>query len=112
MSTRTYSVAWYIDAALIEASDGDKSWWDGEFLPGAKVPVAGIFRCIGCCREIALARNGNLPPGGHHQHEEKARPIAWRLIVRANTSGHATMRAIGGCEAAASRRHGGETVPT
>lgn len=52
--------------------------------PGTLAPYAGIYRCTGCGREIAIARGHILPPQNHHTHGLFSGPILWQLIVSAH----------------------------
>jgi hypothetical protein len=49
--------------------------------PGGAAPYPGIYRCDGCGREIAIARDNTLPPQDHHQHSLQQGSIRWRLVV-------------------------------
>jgi hypothetical protein len=49
-----------------------------------KAPWAGIYRCAGCGREIAIAQSHVLPPQNHHQHSTQQGEIRWRLIAYAD----------------------------
>jgi hypothetical protein len=52
--------------------------------PGATAMHAGIYRCMGCGREIVLDENESLPAQNHHQHTINRLAIRWRLIVYAD----------------------------
>ena len=52
--------------------------------PGDKVPHSGIYRCMGCQREVASNEGQPLPPQNHHQHGQGQGSIRWRLIVYAD----------------------------
>jgi hypothetical protein len=52
--------------------------------PGTPAPRAGIFRCMGCHREVALNEEELLPPQNHHEHEPAQGDVRWRLTVYAN----------------------------
>jgi hypothetical protein len=52
--------------------------------PGAAAPFAGIYRCMGCHREIGIAHGHILPPQNHHAHTPQQGTIRWRLIVYAD----------------------------
>jgi hypothetical protein len=62
----------------------DDKAFDLEHQPGAQAPLAGIYRCMGCHREIAIAQGHVLPPQNHHTHTPQHGPIRWRLIVYAD----------------------------
>lgn len=69
--------------------------------PGAPAPYSGIYRCMGCGREVASNEGQPLPPQNHHQHTTNQGAIRWRLIVYAGSQAE-----IGGvlinCKAATS----------
>ncbi len=58
--------------------------FDTEYHPGAIAPFAGIYRCMGCHREIGIASGHILPPQNHHTHTLQQGTIRWRLIVYAD----------------------------
>ena len=43
--------------------------FDTDYSPGSSAPNAGIYRCVGCGREIGIAQGHTLPPQGHHTHQ-------------------------------------------
>jgi hypothetical protein len=45
---------------------------------------AGIYRCMGCGREIAIAHGNILPQQNHHSHTAQEGAMLWRLIVFAD----------------------------
>lgn len=51
--------------------------------PGTDAPYPGIYRCVSCGDEIAIANGHRLPPQSHRQHSPDAGPIRWQLIVYA-----------------------------
>jgi hypothetical protein len=55
--------------------------FDKEHSPGASVPHSGIYRCLGCGREIASNAGTVFPPQNHHQHSSAQGSIRWRLSV-------------------------------
>jgi hypothetical protein len=55
--------------------------FDANYPPGASAPNAGIYRCIGCGREIGIAQEHALPPQNHHTHTKSQGSIRWRLLV-------------------------------
>lgn len=61
----------------------EESIYDFELPPGAQAHNAGIYRCIGCGDEIAVAKGHTLPPQNHHQHLPEAGRISWQLLIRA-----------------------------
>jgi hypothetical protein len=63
---------------------GDSAEFDKDHGPGVAAPFAGIYRCMGCHREIGIAHGHVLPPQGHHTHTASQGSIRWRLIVYAD----------------------------
>jgi hypothetical protein len=55
--------------------------FDKMYPPGAITAWSGIYRCVGCGREIVHTINKPLPPQNHHQHTGAQGPILWRLVV-------------------------------
>jgi hypothetical protein len=62
----------------------ESSSFDTESGPGATTPYSGIYRCMGCGREIAANEGNPLPPQNHHQHTTAQGKIRWKLIVWAD----------------------------
>jgi hypothetical protein len=60
------------------------SAFDQDHSPGVAAPWAGIYRCMGCHREIGIAHGHILPPQSHHEHSQQQGSIRWRLIVYAD----------------------------
>jgi hypothetical protein len=58
--------------------------FDQDHQPGTPAPHAGIYRCMGCNREIGIASGHILPPQTHHTHTPQQGTIRWRLIVWAD----------------------------
>ncbi len=58
--------------------------FDTDHIPGNSAPYAGIFRCMGCGREIGIASGHVLPPQSHHSHTSTLGIIRWRLIAYAD----------------------------
>ena len=75
-------MAWYKDERYLKKSPGDA--YDHDYQPGVAAPNAGIYRCMGCGREIAIASGHILPPQNHHTHSPQQGAIRWRLIVYAD----------------------------
>lgn len=80
-------MSWKIASSVIGNGDETHEHWTTVYTPGKKVPVSGIYRCLGCKREIAANQNDPFPPQNHHQHELNKGDIRWKLNVRANTAG-------------------------
>lgn len=80
-------MAWYKKAANLTLSKSNGSHWTDEYSPGEMVPYSGIYRCIGCKKEVTSNADEPFPPQNHHQHTVSEGPIRWKLIVRTNTEG-------------------------
>ena len=57
--------------------------FDTDYSPGSSAPNAGIYRCMGCGREIGIAQGHMLPPQGHHTHTKAQGHVRWRILVYA-----------------------------
>jgi hypothetical protein len=57
------------------------SEFDKIYSPGERVAWSGIYRCMGCGREIVHTTGHPLPPQNHHQHTYGQGSIRWRLNV-------------------------------
>ncbi|NHN88047.1 protein L [Acetobacter sp. LMG 1627] len=64
------------------------SVFDSIHTPGSPASHAGIYRCEGCGREMAIAQGHSLPPQNHHEHTQNQGLIRWRLIVLADHRPH------------------------
>lgn len=53
--------------------------FDREFAPGQPVDFTGIYKCVGCDREITADRI--FPPQGHHEHQLEQGEVRWKLLV-------------------------------
>ena len=60
---------------------GSSDQYDRTHAPGTEAHNAGIYRCVVCGHEIAIAKGHTLPPQNHHQHAPGLGSIAWQLIV-------------------------------
>lgn len=75
-------MAVYKNAAFLEPSkDGA---FDQDHNPGVAAPFAGIYRCMGCGREIGIAEEHTLPSQNHHAHTSAQGKIRWRLALWAD----------------------------
>jgi hypothetical protein len=54
------------------------------YSPGQVPPFSGIYRCLGCGREVVAEQSRQLPPQNHHQHSVQQGTIRWLLIVYAD----------------------------
>jgi hypothetical protein len=70
--------------------ESTESMFDKHYPPGEKAPHPGIYRCIVCNHEIAIAKDHVLPPenpdarlGEHplHSHAGVPEVIMWELLV-------------------------------
>jgi hypothetical protein len=73
----TYKYAVYLQTSTSDA-------FDKIYGPGKTVPFSGIYRCMGCNREIASNEKDPFPPQNHHQHSVSQGDIRWRLAVYAD----------------------------
>jgi hypothetical protein len=62
----------------------ESSEFDKEHKPSDAAPHSGIYRCMGCGKEVASNQNQPLPPQNHHQHSQTQGAIRWKLIVYAD----------------------------
>lgn len=80
-------MAWYIDSSTLTKSTGEPAWWSKEYTPSEKVPTSGIYKCLGCKKEVTCNEGDGFPPQNHHQHTVLQGAIKWKLNVRTNTTG-------------------------
>lgn len=80
-------MAWFTKNSVFLESDGNKEWWTKEYGPSDTVRVSGIYRCLGCKREVTCNDGDPFPPQNHHQHSPDQGEIRWKLNVRTNTKG-------------------------
>jgi len=64
--------------ALMQTSNAA---FDTKHAPGTTAENAGVYRCVGCGDEIAIAKGHRLPPLSHHEHEPGQRKVEWQLLV-------------------------------
>jgi hypothetical protein len=62
--------------------------FDKDHTPGTAAPFSGIYRCMGCKKEVASNEGEPLPPQNHHQHSQAQGKVRWRLIVYADHQGN------------------------
>jgi hypothetical protein len=72
-----YKYGSYLDKSTSEA-------FDTTCTPGSAAPHSGIYRCVGCGREVASNTSQPMPPQNHHQHSQSQGAIRWRLTVYAD----------------------------
>lgn len=80
-------MSWYVSGSILTKSNGDNDWWKQDYGPHDTVPVSGIYRCLGCDKEVTSNDGDPFPPQNHHQHTLAQGHIRWKLNVRTNTKG-------------------------
>jgi hypothetical protein len=65
------------------AANQDASF-DQLYHPGTVTPFSGVYRCMGCGREIVSEYPRPLPPQNHHQHLPAQGLILWRMVIWAD----------------------------
>ncbi len=55
--------------------------------PGHPAPFSGIYKCVGCGKEIPSIAGHPLPSQNHHEHTSSQETIRWKLIVYADHQG-------------------------
>lgn len=65
-------------------SKGTDAAFDDEHAPHDPAPYSGIYRCMGCGREVTSEEGNSLPPQNHHTHTTAQGKIRWKLVVYAN----------------------------
>jgi hypothetical protein len=58
--------------------------FDKEYRPGETPVHSGIYRCVGCGREVVAEQERKLPPQNHHQHTQSQGSIRWNMAVYAD----------------------------
>lgn len=79
-------MSWYISSSSITESGGGE-WWTEKHGPAEIVPMSGIYKCLGCKKEVTCNKGDKFPPQNHHQHPSTQGAIEWKLNVRTNTDG-------------------------
>ena len=62
----------------------DHQAFDVLYAPGQAPPFSGIYKCMGCGREVVAEQARQLPPQNHHQHFPNQGAVRWVLIVYAD----------------------------
>ena len=75
-------MALYKDKNYIAQSSDDV--FDKILNPGDTPDRSGIYRCMGCHREVVAEESRSLPPQNHHQHTAEQGKVRWKLIVYAD----------------------------
>ena len=66
----------------------DKEHWLASYEVGDTVPYSGIYKCLGCNKEITSNKGDPFPPQNKHQHTSGQGKVIWKLIVRTDTEGN------------------------
>lgn len=66
-----------------EADSQYNSTFDKVHTPGDKCEYEGIYKCVGCGKEVTIAGGKTMPPQNHHQHTQNQGAIRWQLFVYA-----------------------------
>ena len=77
-------MALYKEKKFVESIKGAEAnpYFDKDHRPGEDAPVAGIYRCTGCGREIGIAAGHKLP--AQHLAGAESHIVLWRLAVFAD----------------------------
>lgn len=75
-------MALYSNSSYLSTSN--EAAFNKDHSPGGQVPHSGIYRCMGCHREIVAEESRQFPSQNHHQHNASQGQIRWRLIVYAD----------------------------
>jgi len=55
--------------------------FDTVHTPGSATPFSGIYKCMGCGKEIVSEEGRPFPPQNHHQHSPTQGQIRWKMIL-------------------------------
>lgn len=80
-------MSWHTNTSKLTLVNNTNEWWRTIYGTGDNVPVSGIYRCLGCNREITSNKADPFPPQNHHQHTTSQGTVRWKLNVRTNTTG-------------------------
>lgn len=80
-------MSWYTNDSRVTRVTEPGDHWTATHKPGSTVPLSGIYRCLGCNKEVTSNKDDPFPPQSHHQHTAAQGTIRWRLNVRTNTEG-------------------------
>lgn len=64
-----------------EANIESNPAFDKIHKPGEKCEYEGIYKCVGCNKEVTIAGGKTIPPQNHHQHTSAQGDIRWKLFV-------------------------------
>lgn len=80
-------MAYYTDNSSFDKITNPSETWGKIFGPADTVPASGIYRCIGCKKEVTSNKGDKFPPQNHHQHSAAAGEVRWKMNVWTNTEG-------------------------
>lgn len=75
-------MALYKDGNLLQSSSD--AAFDKIFKPGTTPDHSGIYRCLGCGREVVAEQSRTMPPQNHHQHTTSQGEVRWKMAVYAD----------------------------
>jgi len=75
-----HCMALYKDNRFLTETN-DPSAFEKEYRVGLAPDHSGIFRCVGCGREVVAEKRRKIPTQNDHQHLPSQGPIVWRMIV-------------------------------
>lgn len=75
-------------AKYLQEVSSSKAHWTTTYGPGDTVPVSGIYKCLGCNKEITSNEDDPFPPQNKHQHTAVQGKVRWKLIIRTDTAGN------------------------
>lgn len=75
-------MALYKNSSYLAQNNSDA--FDTIYNPGAQPAHSGIYRCMGCGREVVAEQSRQLPPQNHHQHTAAQGSVRWKMIVYAD----------------------------
>lgn len=80
-------MAYYTQRSHLESITNPSDVWSKEYHPSDTVPASGIYRCVGCKKEVTSNAGDKFPPQNHHQHGPGAGTVRWKMNVWTNTKG-------------------------
>lgn len=72
----------------LQKVDSEREHWTASYTAGNTVPFSGIYKCLGCNKEITSNKGDPFPPQNKHQHTALQGKVSWKLIVRTDTEGN------------------------
>lgn len=67
-------------------TESARATFDKVYDPGDTPDHSGIFRCMGCGREVVGEMERKLPPQNHHQHKTSQGSVRWKLAAYCDAS--------------------------